>query len=129
MRLNLKRNMRGVSVISLLIVAIVIVFAVTISVNLVPPYLQHYAVKGVLKDLATNPELAQMTKAKLRDLFIRKLQVNYITNVNPEALVIDKKADDTYLALKYEVRVHLISNIDAVFMFDDEVKVEKNAKF
>jgi hypothetical protein len=39
-------------------------------------------------------------------------------------LVLDKKDGKTTLSLKYEVRVHLIANIDAVLMFDEEAVVE-----
>ncbi len=126
--MSAKKNMRGFSIINLLIVAIVIVFAITISVNLVPPYLHDYAIQDAMDDLAADPDLTQMSKAKMHDLFVRKLQVNYISNVSPDALVISKKGDNTYLSLKYEVRTHLIANIDAVLMFEHEVKVDKASK-
>ncbi|MBS0286141.1 MAG: DUF4845 domain-containing protein [Proteobacteria bacterium] len=128
MKALMMKKMRGVTVINLMIAAIVIVFTIAIAVNLVPPYMHNYAIKDALNELAANPDITQMSKTKLRDLFVRKLQVNYITNVSPDALVIVKKEGATYLSMKYEVRVHLIANIDAVILFDEEAKVGESAK-
>lgn len=128
MKTTSMHKMRGITMLSLLMAAIVIVFTIAIAVNLVPPYLHNAAIKDALAELAANPDVTQMSKAKLRDLFVRKLQVNYITNISPDALVINKKEGALYLSMKYEVRVHLIANIDAVIMFDEEAKVGESAK-
>ncbi len=125
MRAASKKSMRGITVLNLLVIAIILVFAVVISMHLIPPYLHNFAIKDALEDLAQNPDLSTFTKAKVKDLLARKLQVNYISEISPEALVIDKKDGKvTSLGLKYETRVRLIGNIDAVVMFDERVKVE-----
>lgn len=123
MRAKSKHSMQGVTVLNLLIAAIIIVFAVTIAIRLVPPYLNSFAVRDAIKEMALDPNLPTYTKAKMKDMFTRKLQVNYITNVAPETLVLTKKDNSSYLTMKYEVRVHLIGNMDAVLMFDEEEKV------
>ncbi|MBI2790864.1 MAG: DUF4845 domain-containing protein [Gammaproteobacteria bacterium] len=128
MRAKTKKSMRGVTVINMLVVAIVIVFAVVIAINLIPPYLHNFAVKDAIEELAKNPDAKNMTKAKIKDLLSRKLQVNYIKDVSPDALVLEKKDGKTILTLKYEVRVHLIGNIDAVLMFNEEAVVGESSQ-
>ncbi len=123
MRTKSKHGMRGVTVLNLLVAAIIIIFGVTLAIRLVPPYLNSFAVRDAIKELAANPELPGYSKAKLKDMFTRKLQVNFISNVTPEALVLVKKGNEAYLTMKYEVRVHLIGNMDAVIMFNEEEKV------
>ncbi len=119
------KSMRGITVLNLLVIAIIIVFAVVISMHLIPPYLHNFAIKDALEELAQNPDLSTFSKAKVKDLLARKLQVNYISDISPYSLMITKKDSKvTSLGLKYEVRVRLIGNIDAVVMFDEQVKVE-----
>ncbi len=120
-----KKSMRGFSVLGLLSIAIIVVFVVVISMHLIPPYLHNFAIKDALEDLAKNPDISTFSKAKIKDLLSRKMQVNYVSEISPDALVIDKKDGKvTSLGLKYESRVRLIGNIDAVVMFDEQVKVE-----
>ncbi|MGD9591995.1 MAG: DUF4845 domain-containing protein [Candidatus Berkiella sp.] len=123
MTIKSKHNMRGVTVLNLLVAAIVIVFAVTLAVRLVPPYLNSFAVRDAIKEMAADPNLTTYSKAKMKDMFTRKLQVNYIGNISPDSLVLEKKDGVPYLKMKYEVRLHLIGNMVAVLLFDEEEKV------
>ncbi len=122
------KQQRGITIVNLLVAAIVIVFSVLLSVRLVPPYLNNRAVKDAMNELAANPDIRNFTKAKMRDMIVRKFQVNYINTISPDALVLTKKGDNAYLKMKYEERVHLIGNIDAVVMFDEEVRIGGNTQ-
>ncbi|MBN9287096.1 MAG: hypothetical protein BGO43_11980 [Gammaproteobacteria bacterium 39-13] len=118
------KSMRGITVLGMLITVVLLVFVVVLGINLAPPYIHHFAVQDAMESLAKDPELKSMSKAKLRDMFLRKLQVNYITNIPADKLEVTKKDGKTALTLNYEVRVHLVANIDAVIKFNEEALVE-----
>lgn len=119
------RKQRGVTLLGMLTAVIILVFVAVLIINLAPPYIHHFAVKDALKSLAEDPEIKNMSsKAKLRDTFLRKLQVNYVTNIPADKLEITKKDGKTFLTIDYEVRVPLIANIDAMIKFNDEAVVE-----
>lgn len=115
---------KGVTVLQILFYGIFIALGVVISVNLVPPYLEHMSVKGALNDLSKQTEIKNQSPRKIQDFLLRRFQVNDVRNVKATDLEIDKRDGKMSLSLSYEVRVHLIGNIDAVLVFDDKVEVE-----
>jgi len=118
------QSQKGASVISLLFWGVFLALSVMIGLSLFPPYMEHMSVKRALTDLAKTDIKAQSPR-KIEDLLLRRFQVNNVKNVKAKDLDIDKRDGKMYLSLAYEVRVHLISNIDAVLSFDDSVVVEE----
>lgn len=121
---NHPKKQKGVSMISLLFWGMLLALVVVIGLNLFPPYMEHMSVKRALTDLAKTDIKTKSTQ-KIEDLLLRRFQVNNVKNVKAKDLDIDKRDGKMYLSLAYEVRVHLISNIDAVVSFDDSVVVEE----
>lgn len=120
------RQVKGMTVAGFLFVILVIGVVAKLAIPLAPAYFNHYAIKNAMKDLAQEPNLTKMTKAKIRDLFQRKLSVNNIQEIKSENLEIEKRADDQeWLILNYEVRKHVIANIDAVILFNEEVMMSE----
>ncbi len=118
------KSMQGMTVLGMLFTAFMIIVVVILAIDFVPPFLNHYAIKESMESLAKDPEINKWGKAKLRDMFIRKLQVNDIRNVPPELLVIEEKDKKHYLTINYEVRTHVVANIDAVIKFNEQVMIE-----
>ena len=118
------KSMKGVTVLGMLFSALVVIFVVIIGMNLAPPYLSHYKVQESLKALAKDPNVREMSKPKIKDYLARKFQVNSVRNVSANDLEIEKKDGKTYLNLRYEVRVHMVGNVDAVLKFEDQAMVE-----
>lgn len=121
------RKIKGITITSFLFVLIVIGFAVKLAIPIAPVYFDHYTINNAMKALAKEPDVAKMSKAKVRDLFQRKLQVNNVKNVGPDDLQFEKVDGEPFLILSYEVRKHVIGNIDAVMVFKEQVSMsEKN---
>lgn len=118
------RNQRGVTVLGMMVTIFVIIFGVLLVIKALPPYMQAFAVRDALNDIAKEPNVAQMGKAKIKDKLERRLQVDGINVAITDNLVIDKQDGKMLLVLKYEKRVAVIGNVDFVFKFDEQVKVE-----
>lgn len=117
-------NQRGLSVLGMMVTIFIIIFAVLLVIKALPPYMQAYAVREALNDIAKEPNAAQMGKGKIKDKLERRLQVDGINAAITDNLVIDKQDGKVLIVLKYEKRVAVIGNIDFVFKFDEQVKVE-----
>jgi hypothetical protein len=121
---TLAHKSRGVTLIGMLTAVLLICFTVMLIIKMMPPYMQNFAVKDALNDIAKEPNVAQMNKAKIKDKLERRLQVEGITAGIADNLLVEKKDGKMHMLLKYEKRVPVIGNIDFVFKFDEQVKIE-----
>lgn len=118
------KAMQGMSFLGMLFYIFFVIFVVMLVLRIGPVYLHNKAVKDAIETLAKDPQITQMPKEKLRDLFLRKLQVNDVKEVSPDALVIEEDGKKKALSIHYETRVHLFANIDCVMTFDNRALIE-----
>jgi len=121
---SLPHQSKGVTMLGMLTAVVVICFSVMLIIKIIPPYMHNFAVRDALNDVAKEPNAAQMSKAKVKDKLERRLQVEGINAAMVNNLLVEKKDGKMYLFLKYENRVPVIGNIDFVFKFDEQVKLE-----
>lgn len=115
---------QGVTLLGMLTAVLVICFGTMLVIKVMPPYMQNYAVRDAMKDIAKQPNVAQMSKAKIKDKLERRLQVEGINASIADNLIVDKVDGKLHMVLKYEKRVAVVGNIDFVFKFDEQVKIE-----
>jgi Tfp pilus assembly major pilin PilA len=107
---------RGMTLIGFLIVLAGALFVAYIAMKLVPIYLNHYSVVSSMKSLAAEPDAANMSEARLRDLLSRKFSTSYVKHVTARDIEIVRSTGVEVVA-EYEVREDLIGNLDAVVTF------------
>lgn len=115
---------KGITLLGMLTAVLLVCFGVMLVVKMLPPYMQNFAVKDAMKDIANEPNVAQMSKGKIKDKLERRLQVEGINSAITNNIVIDKQDGKLQMMLKYENRVPVFGNIDFVFKFDEQVKLE-----
>lgn len=107
---------RGMTLIGFLIVLAAALFVVYIAMKLVPIYLNHYSVVSSMKSLAAEPNAANMSEARLRDMLSRKFSTSYVKHITARDIEIVRGTGVEIIA-EYEVREDLIGNLDAVVTF------------
>jgi len=107
---------RGLTLIGFLIVLAAALFVAYIAMKLVPIYLNHYSVVSSMKSLAAEPDAANMSEGRLRDLLSRKFSTSYVKHVTARDIEIVRGTGIEVVA-EYEVREDLIGNLDAVITF------------
>lgn len=108
---------QGASTLGILIAVLFFGSLLTLIIKLGPAYLDDYTVKEALQGLDGEEGLAKMTPADVRRLVTKRLSVNNVDGFNAKDIEIEKDDDIITLSLDYEVRNHLVYNVDAVIKF------------
>lgn len=108
---------QGASTIGILITVLFFGSLLTLLIKVGPAYLDDYTIQGALEGLDGEEGLSQMTPADVRRLVTKRLSVNNVDSFNAKDIKIEKDGDLVVISLDYEVRTHVVSNVDAVISF------------
>jgi hypothetical protein len=109
---------RGIGMVGVLVGLGVAALLLTLGVRLAPPYMQFLTVRSAMNDLSEDADLQGKGRAEVMSKLGRRLEVNSVDDLPAGAFSIEQKDNGRQLVAAYEVRVHLLSNIDAVLVFD-----------
>ena len=123
----MKRTQRGMSMLGFLITLSVVIFFAFCAMKIVPMYIEYYSVKKMLATISNNPEAVNMPKDKIRGLFSRSLEIDYVKIIKPEMLKIETTDSGYNLVVDYERREELVANLDVVGKFRAEQAVVRGA--
>lgn len=121
----MKRLQRGMTMIGFLITVSVAILFVYCGMKIVPMYIEFYSVKKMLASIANNPETADASKDKIRSMFSRSLEIDYVKVVKPDMLKIESTDTGYNLSVDYERREQLIANLDVVGNFHAEQALKR----
>jgi hypothetical protein len=120
---KLVKKQRGMTAIGWLIVLGMLSFFVLLVLRLAPGYLEYYKVENVLDSLLQEPYLSNKTPMEIRSLLQRRIDVNAIDSIQAKDIKIKQEGGKTTISAQYEVRVHIMGNVDAVSKFEKSVEV------
>ena len=115
---------RGMTLIGFIIVLAIGVFVAYIGMKIIPIYIDYYSVRQAMTSLQEEPGVENMSPARIRDLFFRKLYVSYVDDVKPENVTVLRQGGLRF-RVAYEVREDVLGNMDVVATFDDTVPLTK----
>lgn len=118
------KSQRGVTLVQVVFFVCLAVFVGVLGFSLVPPFMEHQTLKHSLKDMAKVPDMKKYDTPRLRKVAMKHIRMNNIQNAKETDLMIEKKNGHTYLTVNYEVRVHIVGNVDAILKFDESILVE-----
>ncbi|MCB1874532.1 MAG: DUF4845 domain-containing protein [Chromatiales bacterium] len=118
-----RRWAAGMTFTSFLFVMAIVVAVVLLGLRLMPAYINHAKVKSILQDLSTEVAITDRSVHEIRNLLDRRFEVNSVDRVRGKDIQIEKGHRQFTAKLQYEVREHIVGNIDAIIMFDETVKV------
>lgn len=112
----------GASLYTTAVFLVLLLFAITFTVKIVPFYTDDATIKSVLRDVAQKAAAENMGRADIEDSIYKHLLVNNLTEY-AEQIELDEKGQSDRLVMNYERRSHLISNIDIVASFQHDVEI------
>jgi hypothetical protein len=122
----MKRNQRGMTLLSFLVVVAVGGFAVYIGAKVFPMYQEYYAVRTAMKGLASDPRAASLNPGELRKLLFRRLDINYVSSVDKEHVKFERISGGWRLNVNYEARTGLFGNLDLIGRFESSQDLTKS---
>ena len=115
----MKNKQQGMTLIGFVIVLAIAGIFAYVGMKLVPMYTEFYSVKSAMKALAAEPGVAGYAPEKVRDLFSRKLYIDYSDdNIKPQNIKLTRQGAGWKMEVNYEVRKPLIANLDVVGRFN-----------
>jgi hypothetical protein len=121
----MKRSQSGITLIGFIITLAVAGLFAYMGMKVVPMYTEYYGVKKAMASLANEPGVADMSQPQIKDLFYRRMYINYAENVKPEHVKLIRKDAGWMMTVEYEVRRELIGNLDIVGKFHAEKELAR----
>jgi hypothetical protein len=113
----MQARQHGLTMFSFLFVAIVLVAIAMLAMKLVPAYVEFFSVKKILATMGQESELRSRSNAEIRNDFIKRANVGYVTVVKPDDLSIDRSGGVPVISAEYEFRTKLVGNVSLVVDF------------
>ena len=114
------RRQAGMSGSGWFIVIIIVMGAASVGMRLIPHYLQHDSINGLILSLLEQPDLAGMNGSKIRRELTQMMKLNNIRDFElRDKLEVQKGAGTLEMDFKYEVREHMFWNVDVVLSFEE----------
>lgn len=114
----MRKKQQGMTLAGWLIVILFFGCFLTGFFKLLPIYMQDYEIKAAFNKVINSAETKDQAPEQIRDVFSKYLTVNSINSISPDKLIIQEKDNKRSISLHYEVRKHLVANIDLVVFFD-----------
>lgn len=116
------RRQQGLSLIGFLIVVILVGIFALVAMRLFPIYSEYYNVVGSMESLKNQPGVATKSPDEIKNLFFRRLYVNYVESVERKNVLVSRDGG-LHIRVKYEVRRPMVGNLDVVASFDKTVQL------
>lgn len=108
----------GMSFIGLIIILAAIITVVLAGVKILPAYIEYMSVKKVMKKIADEPNLHEMSNKEIAIDFDKSADTSYITVVTGKDLVFSKDENGkTVVSVEYQVVKPLAGNLSALMDF------------
>ena len=101
--------MQGVTIVGLVVVLVVLIFAALLAFKLIPPYLEFRAMKGAIQAIARERQSASV--ADIRRAFESRQAIDDFQSVKPADLDITKQGNQVVIAFAYRKEVPLFTGV------------------
>lgn len=109
------RKQRGLSMVTFLVVAVIVVFGAIAFMKIGPAYQEYFAVKRAVT--ATALDARSATVLEVRRGFERRAVIDNIDVIGSQDLEISKEGNDVVVSFSYTKKVPLFGNVSLLFEF------------
>ncbi|RMG37706.1 MAG: DUF4845 domain-containing protein [Gammaproteobacteria bacterium] len=111
----------GLTFISWIFVLAIGVFFVLIGIKMVPVYLEYFAIRDVLHNVAQDRSSRDMSKRQLKRSLLKRFRINGVYDFKREDIHIEKSRQGRQIRVEYEVRKPVVGNVSLVMSFSHSV--------
>ena len=117
---NFPNRQRGMGKWGWLFFIIVTVFAGSAALRLGPHYIDFRVVQGVIDRLPESRVHDQMTRGEIREHFEKQFRIENFRMKARDIVKVERTREQTVVDVTYEIREHLVYNIDVVLSFSEQ---------
>lgn len=125
--MQMRQRQGGMSLPGMLAIAVMVGFFVMAGIRMAPSYFEYMSVRDVVKRVAQEHDPANESVADMRRKIANLFNTNQIYGLKPGDVEIYREDGRTWIDARYEARVPMFANVDAVIRFDD-LRVEAGAR-
>lgn len=114
----MNRKQHGMGMMGFIMVAAGIVFVAILGMKLVPPYIHSAQVAQIFKAIASDPAMQSATVKEIKESYIKRANIDYITDITSEDIEIAKDGNQLSISASYAVRIPLVANITLLLEFN-----------
>ncbi len=122
-KLPLPARQQGLTFLSWIFVLAIAVFFVLIGIKMVPTYLENFAIKDVLENVAHDRTIRDMSKRQIKESLLKRFRINGVYEFNRDDIHIDKTRQGRKIRVEYEVRKPVAGNVSVVMSFSDSLLI------
>lgn len=117
----MRHSQKGMSFFGWLAVIALIVFGLVIAMKLIPIYLDHFALRGMVTKVNEDPTIKINSIREFHSYIDKGMQINSIRDIDArEAIKVTASGADAYtVQISYEVRTPALQNVDLLVHFDE----------
>ena len=116
---------KGMTLISMIVVIVFLLFLVVIAMNVLPVYLTDSTVKSVMTKLPDDTKVRGLSAKELKSTVAKRLNINSVYSIESKQIKVKKHRDESVVTIEYEPRGTLIGNLDYIVSFKHEAKIPK----
>lgn len=116
------RKQGGMTIIGFAIVLSFVIFLSYIGMRIGPIYMEYYSVVTAMDGVASERGSAKLPVNDIRAKVLNRLYVSYSANVKGKHVKVTR-GNGVHLRIAYNVRTHVIGNLDVIATFDRSVRL------
>jgi hypothetical protein len=116
---------RGASILANLIVIMVAGVFFTVGFKLYTPYWDHLTIKSIVENASLDQDEIRKPLPEIRQDINKRLHINQVQLPDRDSLKLELDEGIIHFDLKYERRVSMFFNVDAVVKFEEHFEAVK----
>ena len=120
--MQLKNKQKGLTGISIMVLLVAIAFIAVIFLKIMPIYFDAFKVGDVVSAMKDERGLDDKSPNEITKMILKRLDVNMVTDVIKDDIIVEKTKDIVFIDVEYEVRKPMFGNLDVVISFKKSVE-------
>ena len=120
--MELKNKQKGLTGVSIMVILVAIAFIAIIFLKIMPVYFDAFKVNDVVSAMKQERGLDDKSINEISNMILKRLDVNMVSDVTKDDIIIEKTKDMVFIDIEYEVRKQMFGNLDVIISFKKSVE-------
>ena len=118
MHIKMASKQKGITFIGLVLVIAAGIFIAIIGMKVTPAYIEFFSVKKIISKIGNEPNFNDMSKKEIQEEFSNGANIGYVTVINANDLVIEKRDAGNVVTAQYQVTIPIVANASVLLDFN-----------